>query len=113
MPKLTDLDTILLSAAAARDGRQLAGSSEPDRHAARVHKALTVLLNRGLAEERETRDNATTFRRDGDLALAVVITDTGYAAIGAEPPMADAATPIVAKPAPPALAESRATKTSW
>jgi len=83
MTKLTDIQSILLSAAAARDTSQLlpipeslTGKEEPAR------KAIQQLIKRGLATEVEAIDAATILREDGDLRFGAIITDAGKQAIG-------------------------------
>ena len=83
MTKLTDLDTILLSTAAQRYTASLIPPPDSVANAgARIPKAITALLKRGFAEERETQDRAAAHRTDGDVAYGVFITDAGKAAIG-------------------------------
>ncbi|MEG3089211.1 DUF3489 domain-containing protein [Sphingomonas sp. PB4P5] len=83
MTKLTDLDTILLSAAAQRDtGSLLPVPENVSGAGARLTKSISALLKHGLAEERETHDKATTHRTEDDMAYGVYITDAGNAAIG-------------------------------
>ena len=83
MTKLTDLDAILLSAAAQRvTGSLLPVPESVSRAGARLTKAIAGLLKRGLAEERETNDKIATHRADGDVAYGLYITDAGNAAIG-------------------------------
>ena len=83
MTKLTDLESILLSAAAQRSTGSLLPSPETVSSAGtRLTKAITGLLKRGLAEERETSDKLATHRVDGDVAYGLYITDAGNAAIG-------------------------------
>lgn len=84
MTKLSDIQSILLSAASQRDDGSLlplpdslAGKDEPAR------KAVLQLIKRGLAAEAETSDRAVIFREEGDLRFAAVITEAGKQTIGA------------------------------
>ena len=83
MTKLTDIDSILLSTASQRDTGSLLPVPEPVSGAgARLTKAITGLLKRGFAEERETSDKLATHRVDSDVAYGLYITDAGNAVIG-------------------------------
>ncbi|MEG3126224.1 DUF3489 domain-containing protein [Sphingomonas sp. GB1N7] len=83
MTKLTDLESILLSAAAQRDTGSLLPAPETVSGAgARLTKAIAGLLKRGLAEERETSDKFAAHRVDGDITFGLYITNAGTAAIG-------------------------------
>ena len=107
MTKLTDTQTIVLSAASQREGGSLyplpttLTAPKPA-----IAKSVAALITRGLAEERETNDPATSARSDGDLRYGVFITPAGLTAIGAgegdpEP------LPVVA-PAPAPISKSAA-----
>lgn len=83
MTKLNDLEAILLSTAAQRDSGSLLPAPEAVADAgARLTTAITALIKRGFAEERETSHSVATNRTDGDLAFGVFITEAGSAAIG-------------------------------
>ncbi|KQS03652.1 hypothetical protein ASG11_04840 [Sphingomonas sp. Leaf357] len=83
MTKLTDLDSILLSTAAQRGTGSLLPAPETVSGAgARLTKAITGLVKRGLAEERETNDKLAIHHVDGDIAYGLYITNAGNAAIG-------------------------------
>jgi hypothetical protein len=110
MTKLTDLDSILLSAAAQRDTGSLLPAPETVSSAgARLTKAIAGLVKRSFAEEYETSDKLATHRIDGDVAYGVYITDAGNAAIGiTDGDSAD--TGEAPAPAPAALGMPRVTK---
>ena len=110
MTKLTDLDSILLSAAAQRDtGSLLPAPDTVSSAGARLTKAIAGLVKRGLAEERETSDKLATHRADGDIAYGLYITDAGNAAIGiTDGDSAD--TSEAPAPSPAGLATPRVTK---
>ena len=83
MTKLNDLQSILLASAAARDNGSLYPVADSAANAgARLTKAIAALIKAGLADERETSDNAATCRTDGDLRYGTFITEAGSAAIG-------------------------------
>lgn len=115
MARLTDLQRILLAAAAARDGgslRPLPGSAADDE---RTSKAIAQLVARGLAAEREVQSPSEVHRRDDDTGWGVFITDSGYAAIGIEPDASgDEAgnSGPVPLPSPPALAPAAPSRPS-
>lgn len=84
MRKLNDLHSILLATAAGRDDGSLYPVRESIAEAgARLTKAVASLSKAGLAEERETSDNAATCRVDGDLRYGLFITAAGLTMIDA------------------------------
>lgn len=93
MPKLNDTQLVLLSTASQRDTRSL--YPLPDTiTGARVTKAISALIDKALAKERETSDGALVHRTDGDIRYGVFATDVGLAALDAgEAPPA----PVVTK----------------
>lgn len=103
MTDLNDTQRVLLATAAQRgDGSilPLAGSLKPG---TRIAKAIADLLDRGFADERETRGAAAVHRTDGDLRFGVFASATGLAAIGIGEPLPDArdAAPQISTPAIP------------
>lgn len=82
MPKLTDTQAVLLSAASQRHDGSLYSLPDTITADASVTKAVAALLKRGLIEERECADPASIHRTDGDLSYGVFVTDAGLAAIG-------------------------------
>ncbi|MEN2787328.1 DUF3489 domain-containing protein [Sphingomonas qilianensis] len=112
MIKLTDLDTILLSGAATRHtGSLLPVPENVSSAGARLTKSISALLNHGLAEERETHDNAATHRTDDNVAYGVYITDAGNAAIGiagGDDVGEDASIPSPAQPDTPRVTKASA-----
>jgi len=92
--KLSDLQLVLLSAAAMRDDGSLLPL--PDAVASqrsRIQKTLPALLKRSLITEAETTDAARTWREEQDLRTGLFITDAGRAAIGVVEPAAASETP--------------------
>ena len=85
-PKLTDLQLVLLSTSASRDGGSLlplpesVATAEP----ARLAKAIQALLKTGYAAESKATDPSGIWREDDDQRIAVTITDMGRTAIGSE-----------------------------
>lgn len=83
MTKLTDLESILLSAAAQRNtGSLLPAPDTVSGAGTRLTKAIAGLVKRSFAEERETSDKLATHRVDGEVAYGLYITNAGNAAIG-------------------------------
>jgi hypothetical protein len=82
MPKLNDTQLILLSTAAQRGDGSLYPLPETLTPGARVAKAIKTLVDKALAEERETSDTAAIHRTDGDIGYGVFATNAGLAAIG-------------------------------
>lgn len=90
MPRLSDVQLILLATAAAREDGSLL--PPPDTMAAvddRIAKAVVSLIKRKLAVEQEASSASATWRTDGDLQIGVIITDTGRAAIACKAPEAE------------------------
>lgn len=86
MTRPSDLDTILLAAAAQRDSGSLLPAPPSLADAGgRLTKAVTTLIKRGLVVERETSDAAAIHRCDGDCGYGVFITPAGQEAIGLLP----------------------------
>lgn len=82
MPKLNDTQLVLLSAAAQRDNLSLYPLPETLSPGASVTKAIKTLIDKALAEERETSDTAAVHRTDSDLRYGLFATAAGLAAIG-------------------------------
>ena len=87
MTKLTDLQSILLSAASQRDDGSLyplptsaADAGDP------VDKAIASLLKRGLVVKSQAQNAAATYSNTTDIVRELVITDIGLAAIGVGAP---------------------------
>ncbi|MGQ0589129.1 MAG: DUF3489 domain-containing protein [Sphingosinicella sp.] len=86
MTKFSDIQSILLAAAAARDNGSLLPAPDSLANAAdRVKKAIASLIRRGFAIETEVSDAAIVHRTDGDLRYGLFITDAGRTAINVEP----------------------------
>ncbi len=86
MPKLSDTQLVILSAAARRKGGAvlpLPGSLKVNKAAATT--VLESLLKKGLLEEKPAARNSAAWREGGDgRRTALVITDTGLQAIGVD-----------------------------
>ena len=86
MPKLTDIQLVILSAAAEHDGvtvPPLPKSLKVNEVAA--EKTIKSLVNRGLVDERPaTKVDAVWREAKDDSRLELVITDAGLAAIGVD-----------------------------
>jgi len=84
--RLTDIQLVLLSTAAARDNGSLL--PPPDTLGdgpARIRKAVEQLIRRGLAAETEFAPAGDVWRTDGEHMIGVIITDEGRAAIHVAP----------------------------
>jgi hypothetical protein len=95
MPKLNDLQSILLACASQRESGSL--HPVPDSVAdagVRLTKAMSALMKAGFVEERETSDSNAICRADGDLSFGAFITAAGCTAIGVSEP-GEATTPAV------------------
>lgn len=83
MPKLSDTQLILLSAAAQRaDGSLLPYPATLTDVPTVADKAIPQLIKRGLAEQRELADHIGRADGDGMAHVGMFITDAGKAAIG-------------------------------
>lgn len=83
MPKLNDLQSILLATAAQHDSGSVYPLAESAAGTgARLIKGLTALAKAGLVQERETSDKEATCRTEGDCSYGLFITTAGAAAIG-------------------------------
>lgn len=82
--RLTDLQLVLLSNAAARDTGSLLPLPETcTQEPSRIGKAVASLLKREFIEERPVPDRSLAWRNAGDDPIGLFITDAGRAAIGA------------------------------
>lgn len=94
MTKLTDTQSILLSAAAAReDGSLLPLPASITAPAGGTAKSLASLVAKGCIEERPVTDPALVHRSDDDGRYGLFITAAGLTAIGVEPEDGGAADP--------------------
>ena len=87
MPKLTDSQRVILSAAARRqDGAVLPLSKSLKIKGGAVTKTLEGLRKKGLLEEKPAARNAAAWREtDGGRRMMLVITDAGLQALDGEP----------------------------
>ena len=109
MPKLNDLQSILLATAVQRDSGSLYPLSDSAAAAGpRVTKALIALIKAGFAEERETTDAAAVSRAHDDTRFGLYITGAGSDAIGVGEGPGEQA-PLAAVPLAPV---ARTSKTS-
>lgn len=83
--RLTDIQLILLTTAAARyTGSLLPPPSTLGDGQSRIHKAVAALIRRSLAQEIDAAPGVDIWRTEGDRMIGVVITDAGRLAIGIE-----------------------------
>lgn len=91
MPKLTDTQLVILSAAAKRDtGAVLPLPKSLKAKKPAAANTIRSLIKRGLIAERRANGKDSIWRDEGDARLTLVITDTGLAAIGVGPAEAPA-----------------------
>ncbi|MEH3107443.1 MAG: DUF3489 domain-containing protein [Sphingomonas fennica] len=111
MTKLTDMQLVLLSTAAARpDGSLLPPAESLGARADRIRRAVEALIKKGLAGEIAVTDEARSWRFADDVLYGVAINDAGRAAIAVEvsaPPAAETAVVIEPQltPAPAAVSK--------
>jgi len=93
MTKLSDIQILLLTTAATREGGSLL--PPPDllgEISAPIRKAIAGLIRRALAEEIPATAPDRIWRTEGDQPIGLIITDAGRTAI-APAPLANATTP--------------------
>ena len=112
MPRLTDTQLIILSAASRRDDRGVELPANIKGEAAR--KAVDKLIRAGLLEEVRAAGSLFVWRRDDDSGpMALRITKNGVKAIDVEDPVVSAPKKTRARPdAVPGKAEGPAAKPS-
>ena len=92
MKKLTDIQRVLLSTAAARDdGNLLPPRESLGALSDRIRRTITALVKEGLADEAPIKDRALLWRDDAGALIGVFITASGREAIDADAPAPDAA----------------------
>lgn len=116
MPRLTDTQTIILSAAAQR-ADNIAMPLPKGLHGAAANKVITMMIGRGWLEEvdADLRKSEPLWRETGDgHGTTLVVTDAGLLAIGVEPvvikTMAAIRTHVAQPPAPKRLTPRAGTK---
>jgi hypothetical protein len=85
MPKLSDIQSLLLSHASRQPRGSLYPLPETVGDAARTKQPVAALLRRGFVEEREVAQPADAARIDGDLSYGLYLTPAGAKAIAVEP----------------------------
>lgn len=86
MPKLTDSQLVILSAASQRkDGALLPFPKAIKLNKGALTSVLNSLLKQGLVSEQPAKAGAPHWREDKNQKLTLVITKTGMKAVGAEP----------------------------
>jgi len=99
MPKLTDTQLVILSAAAKRDtGAVLPLPKSLKANKGAAANTIRSLIKRGLIAERRADAKDTIWREEGDARLTLVITESGLSAIGVDPAEAPADADTDAKP---------------
>lgn len=106
--KLTDIQLILLSTASARaDGQFFPIADTLNAEDGRLGKSLSALISKGLAAETEVQKSGQTWRQEEDRRIGVIITESGCAAIAADPSEGEAAAPESGAPAPRAKRDAK------
>ena len=83
MPKLTDTQLAILSAAARRDtGTVLPLPKTLKANKGAAANTIRSLIKRGLIAEQRAKAKDTIWREEGDARLTLFITDAGLVAIG-------------------------------
>lgn len=106
MANLSDTQTVLLSAAAARADRSVLPAPEGLKaRGAALHRSLESLLRRGLVVETAAQDAACAGKRakehDGHLGVGLIISPAGLAAIGIDATAHSASEEVIVRgPAP-------------
>ncbi len=102
MPKLTDTQLVILSAAAARDdGNILPLPDTLKIKGGAIAAVLKSLLKKGLVAERSAALDAEVWRENGDGGRVTLgVTDAGLQAIGVTPDDESEGAATTAKPAP-------------
>ncbi len=91
MAKLTDIQILLLTSAAARsDGSVLPPPEQLAERAPRIRTAIIALLKRSLIEETDSAEADRVWREDGDNKFGLVITAAGRAEVTVEATPSDA-----------------------
>ncbi len=108
MTKLSDTQSILLSAASQRENLSLHPLPASLTNAGARAKAITGLLKAALIEERETNDPSAMHREDGDIRFGLFVTQSGLEAIGAGDQGDVAGTSAAAPVVPPKPRETKA-----
>ena len=99
MPKLTDTQLVILSAAAKRDtGAVLPLPKSLKANKGAAANTIRSLIKRGLIAERRAKAKDTIWRDEGDARLTLGITESGLVAIGIDPPEAPAAAILDTEP---------------
>lgn len=111
MTKLTDMQLVLLSTAAARvDGSLLPPADSLGTRADRIRRSIEGLIKKGLAAEMEVTEPVRSWRQDGDTLFGVAISDAGRAATDADDRAPAPTPPAITEP--PAAASRPASKIS-
>jgi hypothetical protein len=102
MPKLTDTQLVILSAAARRaDGAALPLPQSLKIKGAAVTKTLETLRKKGLLEEKPAARGTAAWREGKDgRRMTLIVTEAGLQAIGAEPDSGPGQPAAAAKPRP-------------
>ena len=107
IPKLSDIQLILLATAVQReDGSLLPPPESLGNQGARIRKAIPPLIKRLLVEEISVTDVTRVWLEEGDAHIGLAITAAGRTAIAAEETAPPAASPTI-EPWPPVKPASK------
>jgi len=84
MPKLSDLQRVVLAHAAKRDDRHVLPLPSSITDDERTRTQITGLIQRKLLAEIPVHPRAPHWRKDGDQRIGLVVTSAGGAAIGVD-----------------------------
>ena len=84
MPKLSDLQSLLLYHASRQPGGSLHPLPDTIKDGRRTTRRIAALVRGGLIEEREAEQREDICRTDGELTFGLYLTASGAAAVGVE-----------------------------
>jgi hypothetical protein len=84
MPKITEMQSLLLTHAARRENGSFFPLPGELTHPPTIRRSIAALIGRGWAKSRQTEDDSAVAHIEDDLHFGVFITAAGCAAIGIE-----------------------------
>ncbi|MCC2980808.1 DUF3489 domain-containing protein [Sphingomonas sp. IC4-52] len=93
MPKITPMQSLLLTHAAARENGSLFPLPQAVTHPPTVRRSIAALLSRGWLKARQTEDATAFAHLEGNIRYGVFITSAGCAAVGANALVAERIAP--------------------
>lgn len=108
MTKLTDMQLVLLTTAAARtDGSLLPPAESLGRYGDRIRRSVESLIKKAFATEISVQDDGRSWREDAGKLFGVAITNAGRTAIGCSKQVEDEPPALVEDKQQPMLATPR------